>query len=602
MRNIFSSSALSTVNYDALLYAWSGLTLKNYISFSVGSTQYSANLQAARDILTNNFHWTISDGGINVNAPTLSLVGDNDDGITVHHIGDSYSDLGINAEAMLSVGGEVSISSGGVVDVNTLGDYVITYIATDAEDNQATINRTVRVTDLSEITLRGAEIVELGIDRIYHEQGATIYNALGEAIDVAAPTGFVDTSAIGQYLLTYHAINRNGDNVSAVRTVNVTAPKPFITSWKTDNSGVSNDNQITIGTNSTNYYYNYSIDWGDGQNDTGVTGDITHTYASPGVYAITINGEFPQTYFTGDKWGGWSDDVPLSDHYKLLSIEQWGDIKWRSAHKAFLGARNLVYNSGANNMDYPDLRLVTDASRMFDGASKFNGNTRYWDVSSVSSMNSMFYSANKFNQDIGDWDVSSVTSMNSMFSYAGNFNQDIGAWDVSSVWDMSGMFHLAKAFNQDIGAWDVSSVTDMSAMFNNARNFNQDIGAWDVSSVTDMSSMFYIARNFNQDIGAWNVSSVRDMSFMFSIAYNFNQDIGAWDVSYVRDMSGMLDFTALSTVSYDALLLGWSELILQDGIEFSAGSTQYSPSSQAARDILTSAPNNWTITDGAISP
>ena len=82
----------------------------------------------------------------------------------------------------------------------------------------------------------------------------------------------------------------------------------FITTWQTDNSGPSDDDQITIPTFSGETY-NYDIEWGDGMSDTGVTGDITHTYASPGTYTVSITGIFPRIYF--DAGGFFGSD---SDH------------------------------------------------------------------------------------------------------------------------------------------------------------------------------------------------------------------------------------------------------------------------------------------------
>jgi hypothetical protein len=67
-------------------------------------------------------------------------------------------------------------------------------------------------------------------------------------------------------------------------------------------------------------------------------------------------------------------------------------------------------------------------------------------------------------------------------------------------------------------------------------------------------------------------------------------------------MEGMFLGGKLSTGNYDALLNGWSLQILQDGVEFHGGDSKYSPGSQAARDILTSAPNNWIITDDGVTP
>ena len=62
--NMFAGVTLSTVNYDALLIAWSNLTLQSTGSFNAGSSKYSAGAPAtARQSIIDNFSWTISDGG-----------------------------------------------------------------------------------------------------------------------------------------------------------------------------------------------------------------------------------------------------------------------------------------------------------------------------------------------------------------------------------------------------------------------------------------------------------------------------------------------------------------------------------------------------------
>jgi|GEM_PF-1431075 len=61
---MFDGSSLSTANYDAILEDWSRQTLQHNVNFSVGETKYSPSSQAARDIFTNTYHWTISDGGV----------------------------------------------------------------------------------------------------------------------------------------------------------------------------------------------------------------------------------------------------------------------------------------------------------------------------------------------------------------------------------------------------------------------------------------------------------------------------------------------------------------------------------------------------------
>jgi len=294
------------------------------------------------------------------------------------------------------------------------------------------------------------------------------------------------------------------------------AEKAFITTWKTDNN-------ITIPTIKDGY--NYSIEWGDGKSDNNVKGDITHNYESAGEYTVKITGEFPRIYFR--KSG--------ADRKKILSVEQWGDIGWKSMSGAFYGCRYLHINA----IDKPNLSEVTDMKLMFYRAYSFNEDISSWDVSNVTNMRLMFGRAYKFNQDISAWDVSKVENMQSMFYYAYNFKQDIDSWNVSNVKDMSYMFARAGRFNRSLNSWDVSKVTNMKGMFSRAYAFNQDISSWNVSNVENMEILFYQAKKFNQPLDAWNVSKVKNMRLMFGRAYDFNQDIGSWNVSKVENMQSM---------------------------------------------------------------
>ena len=375
-------------------------------------------------------------------------------------------------------------------------------------------------------------------------------------------------------------------------------PGVFITTWKTK---VAHE-EITIPINSSNGSYDYTVDWGDSSADTGQHGDAKHTYESPGTYRVEITGDFPRIYFNN---GNQKD--------KIIEVRQWGNIQWKSMEGAFAGCSNLEIVA----TDAPDLSTVTNMSRMFFQASKFNQDIGDWDVSSVTQMNSMFAGATSFNQDIGSWNVSSVIQMNNMFNGATSFNQDIGSWVVSNVNIMRGMFEEATSFNQDIGDWDVSNVTNINYMFEGATSFNQDIESWKVSNVIFMAGMFEGATSFNQDIGNWDVSNVAIINNMFKGATSFDQDIGDWDVGSVTHMSSMFagaasfnqdlgnwssnatgrdfmfDNSGLDCSNYSATLVGWANNTNTENVSLGAIGLEYGTNASGAITALTD--RGWNI-------
>ncbi len=278
----------------------------------------------------------------------------------------------------------------------------------------------------------------------------------------------------------------------------------FISKWKTNNYGYSDDNQVKLPLHADGEY-DFTVNWGDGASSIITTynqEETTHTYSSAGTYTLTIDGII-------EGFGFKFSSIDNEDNMKLTDICGWGSVK--------------LHNNG---FQFCKISLIEFSA------------TDTLDLSNVTDMGHMFSDASSFNQDIGDWNVSSVIYMGYMFSGASSFNQDIGDWDVSSVTDMKAMFYNASSFDQDIGDWIVSNVTSMYEMFSGASVFDQDISGWIVSSVTDMEAMFYNAGSFDQDIANWIVSNVTDMCEMFSGADAFNQNLSSWDVANVTDYEG----------------------------------------------------------------
>lgn len=268
----------------------------------------------------------------------------------------------------------------------------------------------------------------------------------------------------------------------------------FITTWKI----TPTDHTITfpINTNTThNYYYNFTIEWGDGtQNSFNFTvsdtefllpPELTHNYTVPmedTTYEIKISATTPSS-FPSINFG-----LHPSENHKITGINQWGTIVWESLTDAFSGCQNLaVYTA----MDIPILAIVANTNGMFKFCYKFNGDISNWDVSNVTNMNSMFYACHVFNQDISSWEVSKVQNMHNMFSQCSDFNIDLSGWDVASVSDFGNMFQNATTFNQSLGNWDISKANAMYNMLKNTNistdNYDATLEGWSTLDETEES-------------------------------------------------------------------------------------------------------------------
>jgi surface protein len=142
----------------------------------------------------------------------------------------------------------------------------------------------------------------------------------------------------------------------------------------------------------------------------------------------------------------------------------------------------------------------------------------------------------------------------------------------------------------------------MSGMFTYASSFDQSLSSWVTSKVTDMSGMFSYASSFDQSLSSWDTSKVIYMGSMFRDATSFNQSLSSWNVSLVTDMENMLDSTALSTANYDATLIGWVSRTVQSDVKLGAIGLLVTPSPSAgsrSRELLTTSPKNWIISDGS---
>ena len=175
---------------------------------------------------------------IDVTKPVITLNGASSINLTK---GTAYPELGATANDDRD--GTIAITTSGTVDVNTVGTYTITYKAVDSAGNEASLTRTVNVTEVPlpadttkpVITLNGTSSISLTKGTAYTELGATATDDRDGTVAVIT-SGTVDVNTVNSYTITYTAKDSAGNEATVTRSVIVTevvlpadTTKPVIT-------------------------------------------------------------------------------------------------------------------------------------------------------------------------------------------------------------------------------------------------------------------------------------------------------------------------------------------------------------------------------------
>ncbi|KAA1246128.1 DUF5011 domain-containing protein [Aquimarina sp. RZ0] len=156
---------------------------------------------------------------VNDSSPIITLIGDNP---LVVEFGVEFVDPGATANDDMD--GDISsqIQVTGIVDVNTLGEYTLTYAVTDSSGNETQVTRTVRVDDsiAPVITLVGTNPFMVDIGSAFVDPGATATdNVNGDLTNDIQVSGTVDINTLGDYIITYAVTDASGNTASVTRTV-----------------------------------------------------------------------------------------------------------------------------------------------------------------------------------------------------------------------------------------------------------------------------------------------------------------------------------------------------------------------------------------------
>jgi len=517
-------------------------------------------------------------------------------------------------------------------------------IVTIADDKGAMRTESVTITAVDTtpplITLNGATTLAIEKGTAYTDKGATLEDNYDSDINLTT-IGSVDTFKVGEYTITYQAVDKNGNQSTQTRTVIV---KEVVDIAITDNiqgkAGVTLINRNWIKDIVTfNIEFSEAVEGFDSEDIMVTNGTKSNFRGSGKSYQIdvmpltnsksTITLSIDKAKVTGVSGNSIKATTATQEvDTQKAFITVWDTrrvddtinnqirISQRGASQIDWGDESIDYNPTDTTHTYDEIGIYTIkiignlTSVPSSSDSKKLLEVKQWGTMEWTTMYRAFYECENFTTITANDNpnLSKVADMSYMFDGAISFNDDINDWDVSRITDMTYMFRNAELFNQYIGNWNVSSVTRMGGMFLNAKSFNQPLNSWDVSNVTEMShpsnpgqGMFAGASSFNQDIGNWDVSSVADMDGMFNRASSFNQDISSWNFISVKSMYYMLSNSNFSTQNYNKLLNALSQSsYLQPSVTLDVDSTQYSPDYADERQYIIDT-FGWTINDGGVA-
>ena len=277
--------AVSTVNTSVI---------GNYtVTYNVSDAAGNAATQVTREVNVT----------ADQTSPVITLSGANPQSI---ELGTDYSELG--ATATDNTDGDITnniVIDASNVDVDTVGDYTVTYNVSDAAGNPADeVTRTVTITPdatIPVITLEGAnpQSIELGTD--YSELGATAEDNIDGDItnNIVIDASNVDVDTVGDYTVTYNVSDAAGNPADEVtRIVNIV-----------DTSAPVSPVIILLG--SASVYVELGTDYTDAgaTASDGLGGNITSSIVVTGIVDVNVLGNYTISYNVSDAAGNQATQV-----------------------------------------------------------------------------------------------------------------------------------------------------------------------------------------------------------------------------------------------------------------------------------------------------
>ena len=236
-------SPLITLNNDSVLHLTTGSSYTEYGAKAVDGRDGVLTVTTTGDVDTSKageymVTYKVTDAAGNSTSETRKIVVTdpidssvpkitlNGDSVVNLMTGDIYSEAG--AKAIDDVDGEIAVDVTGNVDTAKVGEYIVTYTATDKKGNTASETRKVIVSNHPDTTpptihMKGDSVVKLMTGDTFTDAGATATDNVDGDITVTT-SGIVNMSKAGEYLITYTATDAKGNSTSETRKIIVAKP------------------------------------------------------------------------------------------------------------------------------------------------------------------------------------------------------------------------------------------------------------------------------------------------------------------------------------------------------------------------------------------
>ncbi len=222
MDHMFDNTALSTRNYDRILFCWSKLPVNNDVTLGALGIYYACHGAEGRQTLINDHNWTITDAGID--SSVNYIVPNN------CHLDTIYKECSLTADDVTpptASGSDCNSTINGASNdfpVTGLGQHIITWLYADNKDTTHQTQVVVIIDTTAPVVncIKDTNIILSGSDTVFTVSDASFDAKASDNCSLTSLVNNVNDSttlqgqsfAIGEHTITWTAKDKAGNTTT----------------------------------------------------------------------------------------------------------------------------------------------------------------------------------------------------------------------------------------------------------------------------------------------------------------------------------------------------------------------------------------------------